>query len=70
MRLIKKEWWHNVGYESPEHLADKIDYEGGILEFLYYGFNAKETPFEKEWNVFDKAVRNLKKALQKAGVSS
>lgn len=31
-------------YESREELASKIDYEGGLEEFLRYGFSVDDIP--------------------------
>ena len=65
---MKTKWWIKAGYGSPSDIYQKIDWEGGLLEFLKYGFNSEGTPFDKEWKAFAKAVNDLENALEEAGV--
>ena len=40
-------------FENASDLAEKVDYEGGLYEAIYYGINAEQLPPDTPSAVFD-----------------
>lgn len=55
-----------MNQERKEELAAKIDYEGGLYEYLFgYGGGLQDTPFEDELLELCKKVESFEKRFHK-----
>lgn len=68
--MANTKWLKKCGYESPEELAEKIDYEGGVPEFFlgYSGADSwKGTPLYDKAKKLEDAYQELVDYLDEIG---